>query len=78
MGCDAAASNDLAEVFLEKGASSYTSWNGPVSLAHTDKVLHEIVSDFIDGMDIKTALKKAIEIHGVDPYFNSTLLCIKQ
>ena len=38
LGCDAAASNDLANVFLEKGASSFISWDGPVSLDLTDAV----------------------------------------
>lgn len=78
LGCDAAVSNDLADVFLEKGASSYTSWNGPVSLEHTDKVFNDIVFGVAHGMTIETAMKKALDKHGVDPYFNSTLLCIKQ
>ncbi len=77
MGCDAAASNELSEVFLAKGASSYTSWDGPVSLEHTDKVFNNIVSSFTEGMDIETAVNLAMEKHGVDPYFNSTLICFK-
>ncbi len=43
LGCDAAASDDLANVFLEKGAFSFISWDGPVSLDHTDAVFVKII-----------------------------------
>lgn len=77
LGCDAATSNDLAKVFLEKGASSFTSWNGPVSLEHTDIVFCDIVSSIAEGKDVGTAVQNAIDKHGSDPYFNSSLICFK-
>ncbi len=78
LGCDAAASDDLAEVFLEKGASIFISWNGPVSLGHTNEVFIEIIKQIIAGVGAETAVKLALDQFGCDPYFNSSLICIKQ
>ena len=78
LGCDAAASDDLAGVFLEKGASIFISWNGPVSLGHTDAVFIEIIKQIIAGIEAETAVKLALNQFGCDPYFNSSLICIKQ
>ena len=78
LGCDAAASNDLAEVFLEKGASSFVSWDGPVSLEHTDLVFKGIITQYVHGVDIQTAVEESINQYGADPCFKSNIICIKQ
>lgn len=78
LGCDAAASNDLADVFLERGASSYVSWDGPVSLEFTDEVFVKIVTLIVDGVGADSAVEIVITEYGRDPHFNSSLICIKQ
>jgi hypothetical protein len=78
LGCDAAASEDLAGVFIEKGASVFISWDGPVSLEHTDMVFHEILEQIIAGVEPENAAEHAINKFGRDPHFKSGLVCIKQ
>lgn len=78
LGCDATASDELAGVFLEKGASIFISWNGLVSLEHTDEVFIEIIKQIIAGVGAETAAKIALNQFGCDPYFKSSLICFKQ
>jgi hypothetical protein len=78
MGCDAAGSSDLADVFLGKGASLYVSWDGPVSLEYTDLMFSRILDHFTDGKTMDEAVGLASSELGMDPHFKSTLRCFKQ
>ena len=78
LGCDAAASDDLANVFLEKGASSFIGWDGPVSIDHTDAVFVKIIEQITLGASAETAAEIALGEYGCDPHFKSRLICIKQ
>jgi hypothetical protein len=78
MGCDAAQSRDLADIFLGKGASLYVSWDGPVSLEYTDLVFARILMYFSSGKTMDKAVEMASSELGVDPYFKSVLRCFKQ
>lgn len=78
MGCDAARSSDLADVFLGKGASLYVSWDGPVSLEYTDLMFSRILGHFTDGITIDDAVELASSELGMDPHFKSMLRCFKQ
>ena len=78
MGCDAAGSSDLADVFLGKGASLYVSWDGPVSLEYTDLMFSRILDHFTDGKTMDDAVGLASSELGMDPHFKSTLRCFKQ
>ena len=78
MGCDAAQSRELADVFLGKGASLYVSWDGPVSLEYTDLVFTRILSHFTDGKTMEEAVEMVSHELGADPHFKSVLRCFKQ
>jgi len=78
MGCDAAQSRQLADVFLGKGASLYVSWDGPESLEYTDLVFARILSYFSSGKTMDEAVKIVSQELGADPYFKSVLRCFKQ
>lgn len=78
MGCDAAQSRELADVFLGKGASLYVSWDGPVSLEYTDLVFTRILWYYTSGKTMPAAIELASHELGSDPYFNPVLRCFKQ
>lgn len=78
LGCDAAATDELATVFISKGASSYVSWSGPVTLEHTDRVFTTLLQLVLDGSSIEDAVETVSNMHGSDPNFHSTLVCFKQ
>lgn len=76
MGCDGLKTNDLAHAFTETGASCYVSWNGPVSLSHTDKVTLCLLDALLEqDMTIKQAIDNAQKHVGVDPTWGSKLEC---
>ena len=78
LGCDAAASDDMADVYLGKGASAFISWDGPVSLEHTDAIFGKILEQMTLGVSAETAAEIALDEIGCDPYFKSRLVCFKQ
>ena len=78
MGCDAAQSRELANVFLWKGASLYVSWDGPVSLEYTDLVFERILSHFTDGKTMEETVEMVSHELGEDPHFKSVLRCFKR
>ena len=78
MGCDAAQSRELADVFLGKGASLYVSWDGPVSLEYTDLVFARILRYSSDGKTMEEAVEAVSHELGADPHFKSVLRCFKQ
>jgi hypothetical protein len=78
MGCDAAQSRELADVFLGKGASLYVSWDGPVSLEYTDLVFSRILRYFLDGKTMEESVELVSGEMGADPHFQSLLRYYKQ
>ena len=78
MGCDAAQSMELADVFLGKGASLYVSCDGPVSLEYTDLVFARILMYSAEGKTIEEAVEMVSYELGVNPHFKSVLRCFKQ
>ena len=76
MGCDGIKTKDLAHAFTETGASCYTSWNGPVSLSHTDKATYYLLDALLEkDMTLKQAIDHAQKHVGVDPTWGSKLEC---
>jgi len=57
MGCDAAQSRELADVFLGKGARLYISWGGPISLGYIDLVFARILKYSSDGKNMEEAVE---------------------
>ncbi len=78
LGCDGASTDELANVFLIKGASTYTSWDGPVSLEHTDRAFLELVNALINGENPENVVETMKDTNRIDPHFGSTLVCYKR
>jgi hypothetical protein len=75
MGCDGLKSYDLAKAFLDVGAAAYVSWDGPVSLEHTDEATLAMLKGLVaEGMCLEDAVRYSMELVGPDPFYSS-LLC---
>jgi len=74
LGYDGVTYTDMAEAFIKKGAKVYISWDGPVSINHTDQAtVHLLQSLILHKRTIKRAVTETMEEVGKDPTFNSTL-----
>ena len=71
-GCASLATPELAEAFLERGATAIIGWNGLVDKSHNDRaLLHLLRLLTVDELPIEQAvLHTRFEI-GPDPTFNS-------
>jgi hypothetical protein len=76
MGCDGVRATDLAQAFIDNGADLYVSWDGPVSLEHTDHAFTCLLGAMVeDGVSPEEAAAYAMDAVGPDPEYNSTLSC---
>jgi hypothetical protein len=74
MGCDGLTATDLAQAFLDEGASAYVSWDGPVSLEHTDEATLFLLEALTTrSMTLGEAVAHTNTLVGPDPDYNSTL-----
>ena len=75
MGCDGFNGDDLAQAFLENGAVAYMSWDGPVSLTHTDNAVIYLLETFVnEKRSLGKALAATMEAIGPDPNYSSRLV----
>ena len=74
MGCDGLTGTDLAEAFVEEGASAYVSWDGPVSLEHTDEAFLCLLEAMtVQRLNLREAVGYTNDLVGADPDYNSTI-----
>jgi hypothetical protein len=74
LGYEGLAYTDMAEAFIKKGAKVYISWDGPISINHTDQAtVHLLQSLILYKRTIKYAVTETMEEIGSDPTYNSTL-----
>ncbi len=74
MGCSTLYLDDLAQAFIEKGASTYLGWDASVSLDYVDKATPILVTNlFSKGMTIKEAVDKTMAEVGPDPDYHAYL-----
>jgi len=75
MGCDGLKYNSTAQAFIDKGAKSYASWSGPVSVDHTDTTtIHLLWHLLTEKHTIRQAVIEALtEVGGPDPTYKSIL-----
>jgi len=65
---------DMAEAFINKGAKVYISWNGHISINHTDQATIQLLQSLIlHKQTINGAVTETMGIVGKDPTYNSTL-----
>jgi len=74
LGYDGVTYTDMAEAFIKKGAKVYISWDGPVSINHTDRATVQLLQSLIlHGRTIKQAVTETMEEIGPDSTYNSKL-----
>jgi len=74
MGCSCLYLDDLAQAFIQKGASTYMGWHASVGLDYVDEATPILVANlFSKGMTIKEAVDKTMADLGPDPYYHAYL-----
>jgi len=74
MGCSTLYLEDLAQAFINKGASTYLGWDAGVSLDYVDEATPILVTNLYGkGMAIKEALDKTMAEVGPDPHYHACL-----
>jgi len=73
-GCQSLAVPDLAQAFLERGASVVIGWDGLVDLSHNNRaVLYLLEALVVDGLPPQRAVEETMEEIGPDPTYGSVL-----
>jgi hypothetical protein len=68
MGCSGLFLRDLAEAFVDKGASVYVAWNGSVELYYVDEATAYLVGQLCSGnQTIEEAVDSTMDVIGPDP-----------
>jgi hypothetical protein len=74
MGCSGIALTDLAEAFVDKGASAYLAWDRSVELYYVDEatpyLLHQLCSE---ELTIREAVNNTMDVIGADPNYGAEL-----
>jgi hypothetical protein len=74
MGCSGIYLTDLAEAFVDKGASVYLAWDASVLLDYTDEAtLHLIKQLCSENVTIKEAVDSTMDVIGPDPKYGAEL-----
>jgi len=74
MGCGGPSSQDLANSFLERGATAFVGWDGLVSADHTDATTEAIVRMISQRDTVRDAVDQASNSLGPDPVYNGKLI----
>jgi hypothetical protein len=68
MGCSGIFLRDLAEAFVDKGASVYLAWNGTVELYYVDEATPYLVRQLCSGnRTIKEAVDSTMDVNVIGP-----------
>jgi hypothetical protein len=68
MGCSGLFVRDLAQAFVEKGASVYVGWNGSVELYYIDEATPYLIEQLCSkNRTIKEAVDNTMDVSGIGP-----------
>ncbi|GAI02096.1 unnamed protein product [marine sediment metagenome] len=74
MGCSCLYLDDLAQAFIEKGASAYLAWNGTVDLSYVDDAALSLVRNLCtENLTVREAVAKTMAEKGPDPRYGAEL-----
>ncbi len=74
MGCAGYGFEDLAQAFIEKGASTYMAWDASVGLRYVDDTTTALIEKlFLKELPIAEAVSETMEEKGADPTFGAVL-----
>ena len=76
MGCSGIALLDMAEAFIDRGASAYLAWDRSVELYYVDEatpyLIHQLCSE---ELTVRAAVDNTMDVIGADPNYGAELLC---
>ncbi len=74
MGCSGIALPDLAQAFIDKGASIYLAWDRSVELYYVDEATPHLVNQLCSGdLTIREAVRNTMDVMGPDPNHGAEL-----
>ncbi len=74
MGCSCIAINDLAQAFIEKGASAYLAWHATVGLGYVDQATPYLIQQLCsEQLTVAAAVRNTMDTIGADPMFGAKL-----
>jgi len=74
MGCDGLHFEDLAQSFIQKGASIYIAWDASVMLGYVDSSTSVLIEKLCSyELTVKEAVAQTMAKEGPDPIYNSVL-----
>jgi hypothetical protein len=74
MGCSGIALPDLAQAFIDKGASVYLAWDRSVELYYVDNATPYLVNQLCSGeLTIREAVDNTMDVVGPDPNYGAEL-----
>jgi hypothetical protein len=78
-GCETLGSPQLAEAFLDRGASAVIGWDDTVDLAHNDRAMLRLLLAIVgEKMSVEEAVRRTMIDVGPDPVYHSWLgVCMK-
>jgi len=71
--CNGLVSTSLADPLIRRGASAVVSWDGPVTLDHTDKATEILLKALAERSTVSEAVQAAMDKVGPDPEYVSNL-----
>jgi len=78
-GCQSLGTTDLAQAFLDRGASAVVGWNEWVDLHHNDQALLYLLRGLTaDKLTLEQAVRKTMNEIGPDPAYDSILTYLTQ
>ena len=78
-GCQSLAVPDLAQAFLDRGASVVIGWDGMVDLSHNNRaVLHLLQALTVEGLAPQRAVEETMEEIGPDPTYRCSLILLQR
>jgi len=78
-GCQSLAAPDLAQSFLDKGASVVIGWDGMVNLSHNNEAVLVLLQEMVvNNASPEQAVETAMAEVGPDPQFESALNLMRQ
>jgi hypothetical protein len=74
MGCAGIYLPDLAQAFVDKGASVYLAWDASVELDYTDEATRYLIGQLCsENVTIKEAVDSTMDVIGPDPKYGAEL-----
>ena len=74
MGCSCLYLEDLAQAFINKGASAYLAWDAAVDLDYVDKATPYLIRQLcVDKVTVGKAVASTMNVVGPDPKYGAVL-----